>query len=142
MGPDGNVIYVPRNQAAGMSPPGKTSKDPRLYVLSEDMSRAAHIRDRRGSARDEPRQGRERARRPALEADAEKAIDENTGYLSTDTADLGGTREAYKVNWIQVKREMPSATQAELHAEAKSRTAGKGGGELRRGGRDALRCRR
>ena len=68
------------------------------------------------------------SRSEALDAEdaAEKAVEENTGYLASDKSDLGGPRDIYKANYIAVLREQPTASPSEIHAEAKRRTENEG----------------
>ena len=81
-----------------------------------------------------------------FEEEADRSIKDNTGYLSGDGSDLGGSRDMYRANYIAVRRENPTAAPSEVHAEAKKRTAangksrgGGGGGMLRQASADEVK---
>ena len=106
---------------AGMKP----TKPERLYPVEDPATGAkTGYRTRARRLLAEGRQRGADAQSTDFEAEAEEAVDENTGYLTDDTSDLGGSRDAYKANFVAARREQPTASMSEIHQEAKKRTAG------------------
>ena len=116
-----------RRQAAG-DKPLVASESPMTGERTYTTAREALSRGQESAAQGES---------AAIEVEAEKAVESNTGYTSSDTDDLGGPRDMYKANYIAVRREMPTASPSEVHAKAKQRTAG--GGRSNGGGGGVMR---
>ena len=121
---DGNVVYVPQRDAAGMAAPTSSQK---LYPM-EDPRTGAVIGYQTGPEALAATRGRGQAAAGAsADAKAAKYVSDNGGWFTSDKTAFGGDPGRFQGILAGLIADNPSRPISELAQTAKRRNAGEGG---------------
>jgi len=122
---DGKTVWLSRSQARGMDAP-ETGKEERLYPIEDPRTGAIIGYQTREEALAKTKGEDTAARNTEAEAEADRIVDDMTGYLSSDEEDLGAPEAEFKPLLIQEMINNPNVPGKILAARLKRRLKGQG----------------